>query len=775
VIPSGARDDVPPPPALAMSLLRLSALTFMAACAIPAAAHAQAARTIRGTVTAAADSAPVADAVIRLIRPATGRFTHTSAAGRFELAVPAGEASLLVAGIGYAPDTVRVGPDDRRIVIWLQESAFALDPITVSAEPTYSAASSRIIRELDFRLRPRETAQELLRLAPGLVIAQHAGGGKAEQIFLRGFDVDHGTDVAVSVDGVPVNMVSHGHGQGYADLHFITPEAVQLGEVRKGAYDAEDGNFATAGSVNLRTRDRIASAGAEARAGTYNTAHGIVMTPFGGPASEAGGYVMLSGHYTDGPTISPQRYQRLNAFARFTAPVGGGAEVVASASGFDSRWFASGQIPSRAVASGAISRFGSIDDSEGGRTSRYDLSLGARSTRGAERRWEARAYAVKYDFDLFSNFTFFLDDPVDGDGINQTDDRWIAGANAWYSLPSRAAGIEGRTTIGVGGRSDWTDVGLNRSVGREPGEARVDARVSEQHGFTWIKQDLRLAPRLRLQLGLRADLFRFDVLDRLEGTESDLAHVSGIRTEGIVSPKANLALELSPSTSVFANLGAGFHSNDARGVIQAASGDRVLPRALGAELGSRYVWTGGSIAISGWALDLQSELTYVGDVGTTEPSGRTRRIGLDLEGRVRLADWLWADADLNLSRGRFRDEPRGADLVPLAPTLTSTGGLTVQGLGNFRGGIRYRHIGHRSADESNSIRALGATLAEVFAGYRVGGVDLVLAVDNLFDVDWNEAQFATTSRLRDEPAEVTELHFTPGSRRSVQLGAEYRF
>jgi hypothetical protein len=188
-------------------------------------------------------------------------------------------------------------------------------------------------------------------------------------------------------------------------------------------------------------------------------------------------------------------------------------------------------------------------------------------------------------------------------------------------------------------------------------------------------------------------------------------------------------------------LGAGFHSNDARGVVQAARSDRVLPRALGAELGGRHVWAGGSLAVAGWALDLQSELTTW---ATPAPPSRAA-------------------------------EPAGADLVPLAPTLTSTGGLTVQDLGNFRSGIRYRHVGDRSADETDTVRALGATLAEVFASYRVGGAGLILTVDNLFDVDWNEAQFATTSRLRDEPAAVTELHFTPGSRRSVQLGAEYRF
>jgi outer membrane receptor protein involved in Fe transport len=261
----------------------------------------------------------------------------------------------------------------------------------------------------------------------------------------------------------------------------------------------------------------------------------------------------------------------------------------------------------------------------------------------------------------------------------------------------------------------------------------------------------------------------------LEGAASDLPHASGTRTDGLVSPKANLAVEISPATTMFASLGAGLHSNDARGAILAAPGERVLPRALGVELGGRSAWPWGSLAIAGWVLDLESELTYVGDAGTTEPSGRTRRLGLDVEARVRLAEGLWADADLNLAMGRFRDEPEGANLVPLAPTFTTMGGITWQPGADFRGGARYRHIGERAADGTGTIRALGSTLIELFASWRVGGAEIVLALDNLFDVDWNEAQFATTSRLKGEPAPVTELHFTPGARRSVQLGAGYRF
>jgi len=306
----------------------------------------------------------------------------------------------------------------------------------------------------------------------------------------------------------------------------------------------------------------------------------------------------------------------------------------------------------------------------------------------------------------------------------------------------------------------------------------VRARVREQHEFAWVKQDLQLGQRLRLQLGLRGDVFHFEVGDQLGSAPSNRLGASVSRTRSLVSPKSNLAFALSSSTTIFANYGWGFHSNDARDVILGGSKAPVLPRAFAAEVGSRHSWSGGTIAAALWGIDLQSELLWKGDQGGTQASGRTRRVGFDLEGRVRLTRWLWADADLNLARGRFGDRPPGADFIPLAPPVTSTSGLRVRALGGGRlsGGIRYRHVAGRPADENNRVRAHGYTLAELFATWRASRFAAVVTVDNLFNVNWNEAQFATTSRLPGEPnGGVTELNFTPGARRAIQLGVSYRF
>jgi hypothetical protein len=688
----------------------------------------------------------------------------TDAGGRFLLSLTSAAARLVFVRLGHVTDTVQAFAG-MPLRVELRPSAIVIAPLVVATDRPFAAATSRVASELDVRLRPRESSQELLRLAPGLVIAQHAGGGKAEQIFLRGFDADHGTDVALSVDGTPVNVVSHAHGQGYADLHFLIPDVVQRVIVRKGPYAAEDGDFATAGSVTFETADRIERS-LGLRYGSFETGHLEAALPFGGDASRAGGYVALAGLATRGPFIAAQDHRRGNLFLKATTPLGA-ARLAATISGFAAAWDASGQVPQRAIASGLIGRFGAIDDREGGATSRYESSL-ALSGGNAEQSWSARAFAVRYHFDLFSNFTFFLNDPVNGDGIEQKDERWTSGLQLRGARAGRLLGLPGRTSVGAGTRSDRAGVNLFNQRERARLAARVAARVTQDQLYAWLERELELGTRVRVRLGLRGDAYRVAVHDRLLNTQSGAAWHSQ------VSPKASLAFDVARGTALFANAGTGFHSNDARAVVLAGDSARVLPRAVGFEVGARRTGSRGSAALALWRLDLQSELVYVGDEGTTEASGRTRRVGIDASVRYALMPWLWADADLNLARGRLRDEPAGADRVPLAPAVTTAGGLTAE-RASWRAGLRWRGVGARAADETNTVRALGYMLWEVFGMRRVGRAEFSVAVDNLFDTTWNEAQFATTSRLRGERDAVTELHFTPGSPRALQLGVRWPF
>lgn len=657
------------------------------------------------------------------------------------------------------------------------DSTYRLAPMLVQADRAFTLSSSTVLRALDLHLRPRRSSQDLLALVPGLVVAQHGAGGKAEQIFLRGFDADHGTDVAISVDGTPVNMVSHAHGQGYSDLHFLIPEVVEAVEVRKGPYDARDGDFATAGAVGFRTRDRLAHPLWGVGGGSFRTGESLVMLPFGSAGRDApGGYVAASARRSAGPFLEDQKHRRLNLFAKATAPMTEGAELVASVSAFDAGWGQSGQIPERAVAAGTVDRFGAIDPTEGGATRRFDGALALRSRAHGSDEWEVRAYAARYEFMLRSNFTFLLRDPERGDGIEQVDRRWLGGVHArgnWERGPAT-------WRAGAGARLDRGRIGLHRQEAGERFETLTLDDLGQRHLFTWIGFERRMTRRSRVQAGLRADALRFELRDRTSDEAGPGRAERAVRWQGVVSPKLAFAWDarVGPGsvTTAFAGAGSGFHSNHARDVVLAAPGERTLPRAVGAETGVRHTWDRGSVGATAWALDLESELVYVGDEGVTEASGRTRRHGLDLEARARLAPGLWADLDVSLARGRYVDEPTDRDRIPLAPTRVVAGGLGLRDALPLDLGVRGRHVGDRAADEAGAVRARGVTLVEAFVTWARGPLDVRLAVDNVLNVTWNEAQFATTSRLAGEPAEgITELHFTPGAPQSMSFTARWRW
>lgn len=777
---------------------------------IAVAAQGQVSGHLMGTITDGESGEALPG--VNLLLADTGWGTSTDIEGRFELqGIAPGTFVLQASIIGYESYEQKVtisAGKETRLDFHLHPSPIHLGEILVQSDRAYSSASSHSVRAFDLEVRPSRTAHQMLQLTPGLFIAQHAGGGKAEQIFLRGFDADHGTDVAIDVDGLPVNMVSHGHGQGYADLHFMIADVVERIDVSKGPYFPEYGNLATAGAISFHTRDHVAQNEIRLEGGSFNTANYTMLYQL--PMADPGQTAYFAGNYyqSDGPFDSPQNFQRFNVFSKVHTHLSERSTLTLDLGAFSAAWDASGQIPQRALQSGQIGRWGAIDDLEGGTTSRRNLNLTFRSKGRNNSDFTAQAYSSRYDFKLFSNFTFFLQDPINGDMIEQVDDRHLAGFKSDYSFYHNLGQTLVRATLGGGMRGDDVDVALWKNNGRERVRSLVDARVLERNFYMWGREEIFLTAQWRLMLGLRADYFTFNVEDRLEGQLADLPHASGNAQDRLLSPKVTLAYSPSRTLDIFANFGTGFHSNDARNVVigqrvaelrrtlQAAGGDRdeisdeltmrnfdpghldaeTLPRAVGAETGLRTRLAKKlNLGVALWWMDLEREFVYVGDAGTTEESGRTRRIGADLEARLVVRPWLWMDADVNWSHGTARDEPADADAIPLAPRLTSTGGLTAQRKSGITASLRYRHIGDRPANETGSIMAEGYTIFDLNAAYHFDSYRVQFAVENLLDSAWNEAQFATESQLRDEAASVSELHFTPGNPRGIRVGLSYLF
>jgi outer membrane receptor protein involved in Fe transport len=728
--------------------------------------------------------------------------------------ISAGKQTLIFSYIGYEtfeiPFEFKEG-ELKEYNLSLIPGSIDLSVVSVEARQPFSAASSKAIRDYDLKIKPVRSAQDMLLLVPGLFIAQHAGGGKAEQIFLRGFDADHGTDVGISVDGLPINMVTHGHGQGYADLHFVIPEIIDGMTVFKGPYFSQYGNFGTAGSVAFTTTDHPDHNLVKLEGGLFNTAKATAVLKIPTTGKHQSAYLAGQYYHSDGPFESPQGFNRANIYGKFHTHITPRSELGVGVGAFSSAWDASGQIPQRAINSGLISRWGAIDDMEGGTTGRYNISVDYHFMEGYEHDFMVQAFVSKYDFNLYSNFTFWLNDSIDGDMIEQSDHRNIYGINTHYSLRKTLGKIRTQTRVGGSYRGDNIDVSLWKSPDRIRKSVQTDNTVNEVNMAFWLEEDLVFSRLFKLQMGLRGDYFTFHSIDHLDYPEfpsNGLPHASGYAQSGILSPKLNMVLSPTNNIDLYLNMGTGFHSNDARDVIIAqrireiihtrkkkgadpleiehellvmdfdpAHGDiNTLPRAAGVELGSRFS-LGKTVLISlaGWYLHMEEELVFVGDEGNTEISGETRRVGLDAEIRMQLARWIWADIDLNLSDGRYINEPADANNIPLAPRITSQGGLNFLHPAGFEAALRYRYLGNRPANEDNSVVALGHFLNNIIMAYNFKGFRLFTQVENLFNITWNEAQFDTESRLFLEPASVSELHFTPGNPFNVQAGISFEF
>lgn len=638
------------------------------------------------------------------------------------------------------------------------------------------AASEGIVTGPQLDSRPIMRTGEVLEAVPGLVISQHSGEGKANQYYLRGFNLDHGTDFSTSVAGVPANMPTHAHGHGYADLSFLIPELVSVVQYRKGPYFAEDGDFSTAGSADIRYVNQLAEPVVRVSGG----GHGWARALAGVSPAIAGGHLLLATevNHNDGPWRRPDDFEKVNAVARFSRGDTRNAFSI-TGMGYVGEWNATDQVPARAVEGTVLDRFDGIDNTVGGQSARFSLSTDWQktTTAGVTR---ATAYAMRYRLNLFSNFTYFLDDPVFGDQFEQADRRTVAGGQLAHRRALAGVGQSSELLIGTELRHD--DIGsvglyrtasrVRRSTVREDEVAQTSVAVFGQHETQWTSW-------LRSSVGLRGDVYRFRV-------DAGVAENSGEEVEGLVSPKATLVFGPWRRTEVYANAGTGFHSNDARGTtitVDPATGDpadRVTPlvRATGGEVGVRTV-VGDRLhtTVALWGLGLDSELLFVGDAGTTEAGRPSRRYGVEWSTYYTVLPGLVVDADVAWTRARFRDQDPAGDRIPGAVAWVLAGGVTVEPRGPVFGSLRLRSLGARELVEDGTARSRPTRLVNAQLGVRLlPRARLVLDAFNLFDTESSDVDYLYTSRLRNEPAEgVDDIHFHPALPRSFRLGVQWVF
>ena len=674
--------------------------------------------------------------------------------------LPADVKVLYVSGIGYEKTSLDLSvrtEGKETLTVYLLPRITTLNDVVVRTSARNGIFKT--ISDLDIHLRPIMNSQEVLRLVPGLFIGQHAGGGKAEQLFLRGFDLDHGTDINITVDGLPVNMVSHAHGQGYADLHFVIPELIEKVQFNKGCYNADKGNLATAGYVSFRTRNYLERSFVKIEGGQFNTFRAIAAVNLLNPGSHTQSlYAAGEGSYTKGYFDSPQDFSRFNGLLKYHGQVGYRNTLTALVSAFTSRWNASGQIPERAVASGQIGFFGAIDNKEGGHTSRYNASLEwmYQPANGATLR--NQVYYSRYGFELYSNFTFFKEDPVNGDQIRQKENRDIAGYQGTYQQDHAIGRYTGQFQAGLQFRYDGIkNIELSRTVDRSITTAALAlGDIAEINTGAWLQDKIIFDHHWDLTAGVRADHFINRYRDKLEG---GTLH----SRSAIISPKVQVNYRPNDRWQFYWYTGQGFHSNDTRVAVK-HNGHEVVTPARGIDIGTVFKpgkkWL---VQTALWYLWMKQEFVYVGDEGVVEPGGRTRRYGWDLSLRYQMAPFLYADADINVSDPRALGVAKPESFLPLAPRFTSVGGITYRRTAGWNGSLRYRYMANRPANEDNSVVAKGYFVTDAALNYTGNRWEAGLAIQNLFNVKWKETQFDTESRLQNEPAPVSEIHFTPGS------------
>jgi hydrogenase/urease accessory protein HupE len=641
------------------------------------------------------------------------------------------------------------------------------------------SATQGAVGAAQLELRPILRTGEILETVPGVIITQHAGGGKANQYFLRGFNLDHGTDFATSLDGIPVNLPTHGHGQGYTDMNMVIPEIIKRVNYQKGVYYAENGDFASAGAAHLESFKTLPQSLASIEGGMYGYARGVfASSPKVGPGNLLYG---LEAYHYDGPWKNPDDYQKFNGVLSYSqGDAANGFSI--GARGYHGQWDSSDQIATSAVSDGLVPFFGSLDDTTGGRSQRYSLQA-EWNRAGPESTTKVMAYGLYYDLDLFSDFTYFLTDTNRGDQFEQIDKRWVAGLTARQTMFNLWANHDVENTFGLQLRNDGIRNGLFNTQARQrvdktssadgsliPATTRQDDILQTSVGL-YYENKIQWAEKFRSVAGVRGDLCRYDV-------QSTRSENSGDRVAAIGSPKLSLVFGPWARTEVYVQGGLGFHSNDGRGATTRvdpvtggttdANGNPIkradpLVQTYGAEIGMRTLAVNGlQSTFSLWWLDIDSELVFAGDAGTTEASRPSRRYGVEWANYYNLTKHLTLDADFSFSHAEFRDNDPVGNHIPGSIESVVAAGITYTADSGFHASLRLRYFGPRPLVEDDSFRSGETILLGAQLGYRFNKTwSLSAEIFNLLNRRDHDIDYAYESRVRPGDAPMTQIHFHP--------------
>jgi outer membrane cobalamin receptor len=635
---------------------------------------------------------------------------------------------------------------------------------------TADSASQGVVGYKDFSTRPMARVGELVEVVPGMIATQHSGPGKANQYFLRGFNLDHGSDFSTFFDGMPVNMRTHGHAQGYMDLNFIIPEIIERVDFQKGPYFADTGDFSLAGSSSMKTYDTLKDGFTEVTLGQREEIRLVTANSFG--LGDGDILYALEHHQTNGFFDLDQDVRKYNGLIKYTGNLGS-IPSRATFSAYDSQWTSTNQVPERAVSSGQIDRFGFIDSDLGGESSRYSLTASFDINN-----WDLNFYASSYYMSLINNPTYNLNDPVNGDEFEQEDERVLFGGSLRNEVNSELFGIPVKRTTGIDSRYDNVkELNLFTTVGKQrTGSIREDD-VEELSVGIFAEFQFTLTNRLRATVGLRNDYFDFDV-NALQPENS------GSGSDSLLQPNYGAAYRLTENLELYGNYGSGFHSNDVRAAVNRVdpvSGDPtdqqdVLVQGEGGEVGFRYdTLTGFNVAVAYFELATDSELVFVGDAGTTEPSDPTRRSGVEINSFWQITEELVFDFTAAKTTGYFRGLPSNADSITDAHEEVAGAGLTYAGNNGLTASIRVRHFGDAALTDDESVFKDSSTLVNLGISYTHSTWEIGVDMLNIFDAQDDDIAYFFESKLPNEVAGIEDIHFHPSNPRSVRALLKYKF